>query len=343
MAMGRWRFARLVRHPVVASVIAAALFPVASKLTSHAIYVAQLYAASDDPAKISDLRLAHRLDRESAEREIRSALADDKVDLTQSFVDLSESSHLSIDPALLDKVKAASSEANSIGTRVRDVVHGFWTGEVNNNAALAGTVASDVLYFGDVRDLTKETVHYAMGQPYDPWVLGMSGAGVVATSATFFVGTGLPERLGLSVAKIARRRDRLNPALAARLVKATEDGTVVELAENAANIERRAGMQATLDSLALVEKPEDLARIDKLAASKGSKTGAILKVLGRMAFEVGLTGWTVAKWAAIGAVASISFLLWAATALLGILGWCVALIRRVVRLFFPSRAATGVA
>ena len=286
--------------------------------------------------KSPDLRLRRSFDRETAEREIRLALAAGNVDQAQSFVELSAYCHLSIDPLLLDKVETALADERSLGTTMRGFIHGFWTGEANNTAAFAGDLASDMFYFGDFRDMVKETTYYATGQPYDPWVLGMSTAGVAATTATYFVGAGLPERVGLSLAKILRRSDRLNPALAIRISKAAENGAVVELVENAARIERRAGVQATLDSLALAEEPEDLARIQQLAAVKGTKTRAILKLFGRAAFRVGVSVWVLAKWLVIGTVATVSLLFWTLIAVFGFVGWLKALAGRIVRFFWPS-------
>lgn len=341
--MTHWRFVRMVRHPLVAGVIAVFIFPITAKLTTNAVYVAELFAAADDPPKIADLRLERHLDRETAEHEIRLALADRNSDLAQSFVEVSKDLHLPIDSRLLDQVKEASVDQQSVGSTVSGFFRGFLTGEARDSAALAGSAVSDVVFFGDARDLAKETVHFATGQPYDAWVLGMSAAGVAATAGTYFAGAGLPERVGLSFAKIARRSDRLNLALALRISKMAEDGTVVEIADTAASIERRAGVQATLDSLALAEDPEDLTRIERLATTKGTRTAAILKLLGRTAYRAGVGGWVLAKWVAIGTLATGSFLFWAMTALLGIVGWCKSLASRVVRFFFPSRPNASLA
>jgi hypothetical protein len=335
--MKLWRLVRLVRHPVAAIIIAVLVFPVVMKLTANAVYVAELFAAADSPANISDLRLKRSFDRATAEREIRLALAGGDVDLAQSFVALGNERHLSIKPALVDKVNVASAAQGSVGNKVSDFIRGFWTGQADDGAAVVGDTVSDVLFFGDLRDSVRETVHYLKGQRYDPWILGMSAAGVAATAATYFAGTGLPERIGLSLAKITRRTDRLNPALAIRMSKAAEDGRLTQLAENVARLDERAGVQTTLNSLALAKGPDDMARIGQLAAAKGVKTRAILKLFGRGAFVVTVTAWAVAKWVVFASFGAVSLLIWTATAVLAFLGWCKTLAGSVARFLTPPR------
>ena len=341
--MAHSRIVRLVRHPVVATVIVMVLFPLVMRLSTNAAYVAQLFAATDSPATIADLRLKRDFDRDTAERQIRAALFVGDVDLAQSFVELSDDSHLSINPDLAADVKAARAAEDSFGSTISRFIHGFWTGQANDKAALAGTALSDLLYFGDVRDSAWETAHYFTGVHYDPWILGMSTAGVVATTAAYFGGVGVPERAGLSIAKIARRTGRLNPAMATRITEVAKNGRLVELAENTARVGKRAGVQGALDSLAIAEGPEDMVRIETLSAAKGSRTRAILKLFGRGAFGVGVTAWGVAKALTFAVLAGLSLLFWTLTAVLGFIGWCKAVAGRLVRFLVPSgpRAASA--
>jgi hypothetical protein len=338
-AMAHCGVARLVRHPIIAGVVALLISPFAATITFTAVNLAQELAASDDPAQIADVRLKRHFDRDIAEREIRLALSNGNVDLAESYVELSKDRDLSLDPNLLDIVRAARNDQSSVTGTARRFIHGFWTGETTDNAALAGTAVSDMFVFGDVRDSVRETAHYLTGQPYDPWILGMSAVGIGVTAATYSsAGAGLPGRAGLSLAKVARRGGRLNPALATRIVKVAENGAVVELVETAGRIEKRAGLQATLDALTVAEGPEDLARIERLAAAKGNKTRAILKLFGRRAFMTGVTALRVAKWVMLAAFAVASLLFWTLIALLGLLAWCKALASRIARFFSRQRA-----
>ena len=59
---------------------------------------------------------------------------------------------------------------------------------------------------------------------------------------------------------------------------------------------RKAGTQAALDGLKLAEGPRDMARIATLAATKGGKTRAILKLAGRGAILLTVSTFNLAMW-----------------------------------------------
>jgi hypothetical protein len=173
--------------------------------------------SSDDPVKISERALDDVFSGAAAEREITAALAAGDLDLAQSFLDLSAERGVAIDPALADKVKRAQTEAASATHTAGRFVRGFWTGEPNDLASLAGTAAGDLFVFGDLRDAAREGTRYLVGKPADPWILGLAGVGIVVTAGTYLsAGLGAPERVGLTLAKVARRTGRLNPLLATR-------------------------------------------------------------------------------------------------------------------------------
>src|SRR5204862_2974646 len=58
----------------------------------------------------------------------------------------------------------------------------------------------------------------------------------------------------------------------------------------------RAGTQAALDGLKVAQGPRDVSRIARLAASKGGKTRAILKLAGRAAIMLTLGTFHLAMW-----------------------------------------------
>jgi hypothetical protein len=149
--------------------------------------------------------------------------------------------------------------------------------------------------------------------------------GIGITAATYATaGATVPERLGLSLVKAAQRTGRLNPVLAVRAareaVKVEEAGGLVELAENAGRVETKAGTQAALDSLAVAEEPQDVSRLARLAAAKGGKTRAIIKLLGRAAIVLSVSAFNLALW-----------LLWAAVALVGFCSSCKAAVERATQ------------
>jgi hypothetical protein len=330
--MRKIRLIEASRHPFFACAVAV-IFALGAVLAIRAGMEARGRAAETDPVKISDQALDHTFTADIAAREIRTALAVGDIDLAQSFVALAADRGVSIDSALIDQSKQATTKQATWTAKAGRFVHGLWTGEPSDLASLAGTAFGDLFVFGDIRDAAREGTRYLTGQHYDPWILGLAGVGIGITAATYLsAGAAAPERIGLSVVKAARRTGRLNPALVVRVareaVKVENAGGLVELAENAGRVETKAGTQAALDSLAIAEEPQDVARLARLAAAKGGKTRAIVKLLGRAAIVLTAGALDLAIW-----------MLWAGFALVGFFSSCKAAAERMTQRHLDRRRA----
>ena len=321
----------LSRHPAAATALGALFAIAAAFFLSGGIAAHQRMAANDDPVAITDHALAASFNRDVAEREIRNALAAGDVDLAQSFVDLAAERNVAIDPALPGKVNETDADQHTFANAAGRFVHGLWTGEPADFASLAGTAFGDLFVFGDIRDAAREGTRYLTGQQYDPWILGLAGVGIAITAVTYAsFGATAPERVGVSLFKAARRTGRLNPALAVRVareaVKVEGAGGLVGLAQNTGRIEAKAGSQAALDSLAIAHEPGDVSRMARLAAAKGGKTRAIVKLLGRAAIVLTTSALELASW-----------LLWAGFALLGFCASCKTAAERATQRYLDHR------
>jgi len=324
---------RQMRQPAFALFWALVLGCAAIGVGRNALDQAQRLAAADDPVEISDRALDDVFTRAVAEREIGSALSAGDLDLAQSFVDLSAERDIAVDPALVGKVKQAQTDAGSTTHTAGRFVKGFWSGEPTDLASLAGTAVGDLFVFGDIRDAAREGTHYLLGQPADPWILGLAGVGIAVTAGTYAsVGLGAPERIGLTLAKVARRAGRLNPILAVRVardaVKVEKAGGLVDLVGDVGRIETKAGTQAALDSLKIAEEPRDVSRLARLSAAKGGKTRAIIKLLGRGAIVLAVGAFDVATW-----------MLWAALMLFGFASSCKTAAERMTLRYLRWREA----
>ncbi len=334
--MTKERFIGVVRHPAFALAGAILFAAAVFGFVRGGMAASTRLAAADDPVQISDQALDRVFNHDVAEREIRAALAAGDTDLAQSFLDLAADRGVAVAPALADDVKRARNKAASVTGTAGRFVKGLWTGEPTDMASLVGTAFGDLFVFGDIRDGAREGTRYLTGQKYDPWILGLAGVGLAITAATYTsLGFTAPERVGLSVVKAARRTGRLNPVLAVRAardaVKFENAGGLVELAENTGQIEAKAGTQAALDGLAVAEEPADMSRLSRLAAVKGSKTRAIVKLLGRAAIVLTATTLDLALW-----------VLWAAFALFGFVSSCKAAVERMTLRYIRWRKVRAV-
>jgi hypothetical protein len=199
------------------------------------------------------------------------------------------------------KVKEAQTSAASVTHTAGRFVQGLWTGEPTDVASLAGTAVGDLFVFGDIRDAAREGKRYLLGEPADPWILGLAGIGIAITAGTYAsLGLGAPERIGLTLAKVARRTGRLNPVLAVRIareaVKVEKAGGLAELVGDVGRIESKAGTQAALDTLQIAQEPRDVSLLARLSAAKGGKTRAIVKLLGRGAIMLTVSALDLATW-----------------------------------------------
>ncbi len=255
----------------------------------------------------------------------------------KAFSILAAERKVTLDPQLADKVKDARADAASVKQTAGRFVHGLWTGEPTDIASLAGTAVGDLFVFGDIRDAAREGTRYLLGQPADPWILGLAGAGIAITAGTYAsLGLGVPERLGLTLVKAARRVARLNPVLAVRVardaVKVEKAGGLVDLAGDVGRIESKAGAQAALDGLQIAEEPRDVSRLARLSAAKGGKTRAIVKLLGRAALVLAVSAFDLAIW-----------LFWAALMLFGFASSCKAMAERLTLRYLQRRKLRALA
>jgi hypothetical protein len=333
---------RLVAHIVAPVVLPAtvALCVAAAVAVPRGWEAARLLHAQDDPVQLADLAVEKWLSPQVARTEIENALAADDADLAASFLALARERGMAIDPALAVRVEAAGAPAAQAAHGVKSFAYGFVTGGPDDLAGLAGTAAGDLFVFGDVRDAVREGAHLVRGEPADELILGLAGAGIAVTAATYAtLGSGTPARLGLTLVKAARKTGRLaapmaawmtrsvreavdTAALGAALTKASftapavafraaRDAVKVERAEglvtavrDVGRVQGAAGTRAALEGLKIAEGPEDVAKLARLAETKGGKTRAILKLAGRAAFALTAAAFDLFSWlfAAVWAV-----------------------------------------
>ncbi|HMA74547.1 MAG TPA: hypothetical protein VKP67_24120 [Xanthobacteraceae bacterium] len=267
-----------------------------------------LLYAQDDPPLLADIAVAKAMSAPLAETGIKNALDAGDADLAASFLELAHDRGIAVDPAVAARVDAANGTGAQVIRTAASFGHGFVTGAPDDLAGLAGTATGDLFVFGDIRDAVREGVHLARGEPADELVLGLAGAGIAVTAGTTYAtaGAAVPTRLGLSLVKAAQKTGRLaapvaewmaravrqaidTKMLGAALSKAsvTAPTEAVRLGRDAVKLDRAegvitmmrdvgrvraaAGSRAALDGLKLSEGPADVAKLARLAETKGAR------------------------------------------------------------------------
>ena len=312
--------------------LAVALGVAALTIVPRGFEAESLLAAQDDPVALADRAIAYSFDAAVATREINAALQANDPDLAKSFLELARDRNVQVDPALAQKVELANAASATAARSLESFTRGLIGGEPDDLSGLAGTIAGDLFVIGDIRDAVREGGRLATGQEADHLILGLACVGLAVTAGTYAsVGAAAPARVGLTVVKAARKTGRISAGMASWInrsvrevvdwsalkramggasiaqpavaLRAAREAVKVEKAQDlmrvvgdVGRVQAKAGTQAALDGLKLAEGPRDMSRIARLAAAKGGKTRAILKLAGRAA--IALTVWTfnLAMW-----------------------------------------------
>jgi hypothetical protein len=309
----------LTRLAITLSLGVAACLALAATVSLPAsVDAVRAIAAADDPARLADLALDKQFNTAVAAREIEAALAAGDTELARSFVELAAEREVVLPPALIAKIESAEQDAARPSSRAASFARGFFTGKPEDVASAAGMVTGDLFVFGDIRDVVREGWHGLRGEEVDKLVLGLAGTGIVVTAGVYAsAGLAAPARAGLTVAKAAKQGGHIGLPLL-RLLKLEKREKLVEFASDLGRVQQRTSLRGALDGLKIAEHPKDVARLASLAAVKGTKTRAIVKVLGRGAIFLTSSMFTLASW-----------MFWA---LLNLLGFCAACKRTAERM-----------
>src|SRR3569833_4232793 len=119
---------------------------------------------------------------------------------------------------------------------MKSFAYGFVSGEPTDATSFAGTALGDLFVCGDIRDAVREGARLATGEKADELVLGLAGVGLTITAGTYAtVGAAAPARVGLTLAKAARKTGRLSSRLAGsvgRMLRGVVDWAALKKAIN---------------------------------------------------------------------------------------------------------------
>ena len=262
---------------------------------------------------------------------------------------------------LLKRYEDATSTSATTWRMTKQGFRGFFTGDVDDAASLAGSTLADFTVYGDLRDFAAQSMAYAKGQEVDEFVLGLSVMGLGISAATVASGgTTAPLKAGFSLVKTAKRTGKLTAGMEGVLRRAVTDGldmpglrrrlSAVDWKSPSKAVDEVKGFAAGLDTSklrgilgrfgAVVEKTspsgamrimrhvdtaEEFAKAERITARFGKATPAVFQTLGKGAFKAFAT---ITKLAAEALWALVTALLSAATFALTVL-W--PMLRRVRR------------
>lgn len=180
-------------------------------------------------------------------------------------------------------------ELHSLWGSTRRAVAGFVTGEGVTAAAAAGAIASDLILYGDVRDLAVQGYRSMNDEPVDPIIAALAGFGV-ATELVDVVDW-VP-----AVLKVFRKMGALSARFADLVIgigkKAVKtgrlDGAGKALAGNLSSLVGKNGLGfgRTAAVFRQVETAEDLAGLTKVAERNADTAYLMVKTGGRKGLDL---------------------------------------------------------
>ena len=241
-------------------------------LVSSAVYLypaarfAYQYARSpDDPVTAAELRLS-ALDEDDYESEAKAALADNDAELARSFALVAAERGHPLSPELAASIAKASEF--SFTQTASETWSGLVSGNTDTPAAFAGSLAADLSFAGDVRDLYGEVVKYP---DYDELTVAFSAVGIVATGATVVSAmNALPAKAGVSLLKSAKKAGKLPEPLQRELAGMVSKSVDIDAARDALRSAGHLDTSAALAAAGRVVKPDVLAKLGDAATSFGT-------------------------------------------------------------------------
>ena len=159
-----------------------------------------------------------------------------------------------------DALTAARAEWNSLAALLERCVGGVWTGRAEDGVGIGCAVLSDLVVFGDVRDLARQGAAWLRGEETDEVLVALSAAGIALTF-TPQVGA------GNDLLKAARRAGSLSEPMArsvVRLVRERAWRPLGELLRDAGRISLGVGPARATRALAYADDAEELAAVARL-------------------------------------------------------------------------------
>lgn len=186
-----------------------------------------------NPVAITDFRLKS-LTTEDFIQEIEQELAENNIAEAQSLVELAKKYNIQLPDELIKRT-----EESYFGQSYRyskDFATGFLYGEISSIPSAIGSVTSDLVIYGDLRDVVTEGTKLIKGEDYDSITLGFAAFGVtsstIALSSWITAGSGVTTPIavaateldeGASIIKNANKGHNLSKPMLNTLRKASSN------------------------------------------------------------------------------------------------------------------------
>jgi len=268
--------------------------------------------------KIESL-LEKKLTLSYLENKIHEALNQNKLQDARMYEEFANSRNIVLSPSILSSIKKKNTFLKTSIRETKAFSKGFISGEVESIAGLTGSISSDFLLIGDIRDVYKQGKAYIYKEDYDEFILSISALGLFLSLADISsAGASIPLKVSASVLKTAKKTGNLSKgfikhlnktfskSMNIKLLKKVDFSSIKSMKSSFNNFSKSIKLQKSkklllqlkqvknntsyLDSIFLlkyVNEKKDLAKLLKVSSKYKNNTKAVFKVLGKSAIKTG--------------------------------------------------------
>jgi len=272
--------------------------------------------------------LATQLRQSVNEKQINQAIQlsinNKEFDDARMYLAIAESNHYAVDTKRYSRqIEKQDTQLTRISKNASQFITGFFSGQSENAAGIAGAVSADFTVVGDVRDLHTEYKKQQNGEQVNELIVALSGAGIGLTAITVgSFGSAAPAKSGVSLIKLASKTRRLSARfqkqllilgkrvfdwkLFSRMVKESPSFTktlkqipraakkayhpkavdpLKTIAKQVNSVRKSTSITDTLYLLKYVETTDDLRHLEKISLKYGTKTKGMMKLVGKGALR----------------------------------------------------------
>jgi len=152
--------------------------------------------------------------------EIALAIEDDRFDDAATLIQMNSDFSFPHRNSWDEEIARKSTFFYAAKTVPVQAAKGVFLGDMTSPASLAGTVISDLIVVGDIRDLGVQAYRVSRGEELDSLVAALATIGVVSSAATYATyGAATPAAAGVSIAKTVAKKSAKNSAKAGKEAK----------------------------------------------------------------------------------------------------------------------------
>ena len=264
-----------------------------------------------------DVLLKEKANKVYLENKIILALKEENIDDVNMYQELAVKLNIDFDNTLLVAINEENSLLNTSIRNMKEFSKGFIKGDVESFVSFTGSVSSDFLLVGDIRDLYIEGKAYKNDEEYDEFILSISALGLFFSFTDIFsAGASIPLKVSTSVLKIAKKTGSLTKPFTKEISKILKKSMNIKLLKKAdfsslttmktsyksfsksinlnsskallnqlTTLKKNTSYADSIFLLKYVNKTKDLSSVIKVSNKYKNNTKAVFKVLGKGAIK----------------------------------------------------------